>query len=406
MRTARATLLLALFCLAVSSCLLWSAKRDGTACSTENTCPPGQRCSGDGQCLYPCPVSSCRDSECGCRGIDRDYLDSNSSGFGFTCESDGLCHYTCQNQGGPEGSGSCPGYMNCQLATMLCLPACTGPEQCANGASCVPVPGGNDGAGVSTNYCVGNGPVGDGGVDDAWSPDGSSPDSSSHGDAGCAPNCPASGVYPIVVDQYGLNMNLFVDNDTDGGGWILVGQVGGVEGMPASWLKSMERGSDLQDPIIKSGTWACIDATWLAVERATEIRISNSDRSRWMKWSLPAGRTVDTWWDHSAGQADISSATESTVVVTRWDGTLTDCYQNIYGINPLMEHGGSYPAVTASDNGTTSGGDWCMTVGVLSSGQYADGFNQNGNGYDAPKDEADWPNANLGQGPWVNVWLR
>jgi hypothetical protein len=66
------------------------------------------------------------------------------------------------------GAGACNGYMACDNSRSLCLPACTGDEQCARGSSCHLV-GGNPGGGTPSNYCLGTGGGGDGGVPDGGS---------------------------------------------------------------------------------------------------------------------------------------------------------------------------------------------------------------------------------------------
>ena len=82
-------------------------------------------------------------------------------------------------------------------------------------------------------------------------------------------------------------------------------------------------------------------------------------------------------------------------------------WQNQYGIMKLMDHGGSYPAATINDQGNTFPDDFCLAVGVLPSGSNStNGFTQNGNGYDAPTSDTDWPNVALQGVPMLNVWLK
>ncbi|MBI5482744.1 MAG: VCBS repeat-containing protein [Deltaproteobacteria bacterium] len=184
MRTRNVILLraaLALSVFAAPGCILETARRDGTRCSEANTCPPGQQCSGDGQCLYPCPKACSLDNECGCGGIDRGG-DKQTAGGGWSCLSDGLCHFKCGGEIG-MGAGTCWGYMNCDTSSgvALCLPACTDGSQCANGATCV-TGSGSTGGSKPPNFCrgtgsVGDGSVGDGGVGDGGAPDGGPPGS-------------------------------------------------------------------------------------------------------------------------------------------------------------------------------------------------------------------------------------
>ena len=121
---------------------------------------------------------------------------------------------------------------------------------------------------------------------------------------------------------------------------------------------------------------------------------------------MPADRSTATLWNHAAGQVTISAAPQSSVTVTAWDGSTADCYQNAFGILPFYQHGGSYPATAINPSGNTSSGDLCMAVGVVKPGTAADGFTQNGNGFDAPANDGDWPNSVTGPPPYVNVWLR
>jgi hypothetical protein len=156
---------LALACLAAPGCLLESARRDGAPCSQTGSCPGDQQCSNDGQCLFRCPTSGCSGSDCGCGQINRPNMPEINSGW--TCLDDGLCHFAC-----PQGAQTdCYGYMNCDTSLRVCRPACSGPDECASGAACVPVPG-LTGGDRPPNYCVGTGAAGDGGVGDGGVGDG------------------------------------------------------------------------------------------------------------------------------------------------------------------------------------------------------------------------------------------
>jgi hypothetical protein len=53
----------------------------------------------------------------------------------------------------------------------------------------------------------------------------------------------------------------------------------------------------------------------------------------------------------------------------------------------------------------TSPDDLCLGIGTQLSGVCADGFAQNGNGFDAPSDDVTWPTA-YNVTPHVGVWLR
>ena len=381
--------LLALSCLA-SGCILEKARRDGAACSQSRTCPRGQECSKDGQCLYPCPQAGCSNSECGCGAINRG--DSPMNGVGFTC-LDGLCHWQCVSQGNGNPA-TCSGfYMGCDPARNVCLPGCGDDSQCASPATCSGIVSDTGGSGGPSQYCLGTGGTGDGGAPD--------------GGGGCPPYCSGSGVYSVAIDSAGTTIDLWVDTDTDGGGWILVGKVGGRFDMSAGWLRTDYQVGDLQDLAIPQGQWASIDARWLAVNKATMIRFSNQDASRWVKWALPPGRQVDRLWKHEEGQTSIASAPFNSTNVFAWNGTKGTCNQNVYGVLPYIQHGGSYPATYQDPTGTTAGGDLCMAIGVMLPGAaMVDGFTQNGNGFDAPSNDTDWPNSSINVPASVNVWLR
>ena len=45
-----------------------------------------------------------------------------------------------------------------------------------------------------------------------------------------------------------------------------------------------------------------------------------------------------------------------------------------------------------------------MSVGVQPSGTH-DGYSQNGNGYDQPDSNIDWPNGDYRSPPFVNIWV-
>ena len=74
---------------------------------------------------------------------------------------------------------------------------------------------------------------------------------------------------------------------------------------------------------------------------------------------------------------------------------------------PFAYHGGSYPSATVNTAGNTRINDYCMSVGVQKKGTTADGWTQNGNGYDSPQSKSDWPNSAYNhQSPYITVWLK
>ena len=73
----------------------------------------------------------------------------------------------------------------------------------------------------------------------------------------------------------------------------------------------------------------------------------------------------------------------------------------------MISHGGSYPSATYNTAGNTNKNDYCINVGVLKTGRTADGWTQNGNGYDSAQSNSDWPNSNYYHvSPYVTVWLK
>jgi hypothetical protein len=222
-----------------------------------------------------------------------------------------------------------------------------------------------------------------------------------------APTTP-SGAYPIDFDGDGPEQatEVYCDMGGDlGGGWTLIGQISGRHTLHATWLRSAQNVDSLKTLAIESSAFACVNAIDLAVNRATHVRFTNSDLSKWLRWPLPAGRTTSTLWNHAAGQSTIIAAPDAQVTVTRESGATGTCWENRYGIMPLYEHGGSYPGAFYNEQGNTTGGDLCASVGVQPSGT-VDGFIQNGNGYDAPTGDSDWPNANINNNPHLSVWVR
>jgi len=210
--------------------------------------------------------------------------------------------------------------------------------------------------------------------------------------------------YPIATPS-GLEQ-LYCDMTVDGGGWTLVAQISGKFDNYDSWLRADVATANLATAAIESGTDSCINAVPMAVQRASEIRLSNSAIDRWVKWTLAPGRTVSTWWNHAAGYATIEAAADSAVTVHAHDGSTGACYQNVYGIMPWDLHGGSYPSAPRNEAGNTSPDDWCMAVGVMLEDTNANGFGQNNNGWDAPSAESTWPNGDYSSPPIVSVWLR
>ena len=211
---------------------------------------------------------------------------------------------------------------------------------------------------------------------------------------------------PVSLDSGSGVYTTYCDMTTDGGGWTLIGKVDGRYEMYSSWLISSVNPSAMTTPTIGTASYACIDALALAVAHSTEVRFSNSAITHWVKWPLPVGRAVGTFWHHTVGYTTINGATQASVVATSSEGATTTCYQNVYGIMNYSGHGGPYPATGKNVTGNTTGNDMCMAIGTMTSAGTVDGFTSNSNGFDAPIDETGWPNTNYNVTPHVAVWLR
>ena len=216
------------------------------------------------------------------------------------------------------------------------------------------------------------------------------------------------GAYSIDPDGpegSGPPFTTFCDMTVDNGGWTLVGKIDGRHMIQDKWLVSAVDEPALATPTIGMNRYACVDAVELAVGHSMEVRLSNSTRTQWVKWPLPAGRTTQTWWRHAAGAEPIGEAPRTEVIVATSNGSVQTCYQNVYGILPDVPHGGSYPAASFNTSFGTVAPDACMAVGVTTMTD-PDGFDQNGNGYDAPSVENVWPNSAVNLPAHVAVWLR
>ncbi len=216
----------------------------------------------------------------------------------------------------------------------------------------------------------------------------------------------ADGAFTVSISS-GTSMSIFCDMTRDGGGWTLAGQIDGRHDMANSWLRQDMQTQNLSSRDIESNTFSCANAVDMAVNRAREVRLSNSSIDRWVKWLLPDNRTVNDFWSMNAGQATIASSPTPQIEVVGWDARRGTCFQNKFGIMPFYQHGGSYPYASQNYDGNTTSSDVCMAVGVMTLTTVAtSGFTQNGQGYDQPTNDSDWPNAQTNGNAHVSVWLR
>ena len=216
------------------------------------------------------------------------------------------------------------------------------------------------------------------------------------------------GVYLIEIkDLDGKSKTVELFCDMTNGGWTLIGQIQGFHSIYNDWLRKENNIDQLKKPEITSNAWSSIPAVDMAVNHATEIRFSNADRKKWVKWSLDASRKTSTLWNQADGRGKISKATNHQVKVYDQDGGSSNCNQNEYGIMVWSSHGGAYPAATLNSAGNTSPNDDCMSIGVML-GSGANGFShrRGGNGFDAPEGDSDWPNRDYQSAPMVSVWLK
>lgn len=215
-------------------------------------------------------------------------------------------------------------------------------------------------------------------------------------------------VYERDGDRAGTSVEVYCDMEASGGGWTLVGKVEGHLSIYSVWLVAQQNADSLRNADgIEFNNWSSINAVEMAVDRAHQIRITNSRQDRWAMWQLPSGRDVSTWWNHGAGQQVIYSAyTETVTVHDHYGNSYDGCYQNVRGIMSHPNHGGSYPMTMADASGSSGPNDPCMAIGVLNDAEAANEFDQNGNGFDSPNDDDDWPNAELAGPNNVQVWLR
>ena len=76
----------------------------------------------------------------------------------------------------------------------------------------------------------------------------------------------------------------------------------------------------------------------------------------------------------------------------------------------LSGHGGMYPHFGINTNGNTAPADYAMAVGAHQSGTIvtpSGNWSGNGNGWDAPDSETNWPNSSYNNnGAYLLVFVR
>ena len=147
-------------------------------------------------------------------------------------------------------------------------------------------------------------------------------------DASLASNKPRAknGIYWIKTDLQGSS-SVQTYCDMKNGGWTLVGKISGQVGnIYSKWLVSNHNIASLKSPkITRRKQFACIDAGSLAVDEASTVLLSSSERmdglgSKWVMWRLPGGREKDSFWRHSVGVTTVKAAVQTPVMVFAWNG--------------------------------------------------------------------------------------
>lgn len=220
-----------------------------------------------------------------------------------------------------------------------------------------------------------------------------------------------SGVYWIQVSPTVGAVQLYCEMSMAEGGWTLIGKSGpGLWSNPTGWLKSSVSPANLQSITVEAtNAYSCIDARYLAAS-ARQVCISSPDRTKWVYVDMHSQTTVDTIFNHSAGQTAIAAdaaAYSELKTAYAWNGNTTASYVNRYMIMAVNGHGGSTPAWTLNTAGNTNVNEYAMAVACASNTTF-NGFSAatTHNGMDAPFDDT-WPNASYNSGMFKgHIWVR
>lgn len=102
--------------------------------------------------------------------------------------------------------------------------------------------------------------------------------------------------------------------DLRNGGWTLVGKISGYVGnIYETWLIRNQNVKYFTSPSLsEANKMGCIDARYLATNHASTVMIASGDvngiGTKWVRWTLSAGRIADTLWTHSVSRTIVSQA--------------------------------------------------------------------------------------------------
>jgi hypothetical protein len=249
------------------------------------------------------------------------------------------------------------------------------------------------------------------GTQSGGSGDGSSPESAAKSALQILALNPSAPSKDYWIDVNGTPRKLYCDMSMDKGGWTLIGKVAGRENRYQTWLISNTNAGELVNrmPVTGSPAHACIDARQITSE-ATEICFASHSSGRWVKSQISPLATAGTIFNHQAGPGTVTSSEHRKASGIGWNGGSTRTYVNPYCMMGLSGHGGMYPHFGVNTAGNTAPSDYAMAVGVHQSGTIvtpSGNWSGNGNGWDAPDSETNWPNSSYNNnGAYLLVFVR